>query len=27
VLEQQWKEELARKYPVKINKKVLKQVK
>ena len=27
VLEQQWKEELARKYPAKINKKVLKQVK
>ena len=27
VLEQRWKEELARKYPAKINKKVLKQVK
>ena len=27
VLEQRWKEELAVKYPVKINKKVLKQVK
>ena len=27
VLEQRWKEELAKKYPVKINKKVLKQVK
>ncbi|MBR5684734.1 MAG: peptidylprolyl isomerase [Muribaculaceae bacterium] len=27
VLEQQWKEELLKKYPVKINKKVLKQVK
>ena len=27
VLEQQWKEELAKKYPAKINKKVLKQVK
>ena len=27
VLEQQWKDELARKYPAKINKKVLKQVK
>jgi len=27
VLEQRWKEELARKYPVKINKKVLKKVK
>ena len=27
VLEQRWKEELAAKYPVKINKKVLKQVK
>ena len=27
VLEQRWKEELAKKYPAKINKKVLKQVK
>ena len=27
VLEQRWKEELARKYPAKINAKVLKQVK
>ena len=27
VLEQRWKEELAKKYPAKINKKVLKKVK